>query len=72
MLKERKRNKTRDHNGLINEMFRTEVMGHDMKMALLDILNLIKKCQIVPEILQYANISTICKKKGSRQQLDND
>ena len=43
-----------------------------MKAALLNLLNQIKNDQLMPQSLLYANISSIYKKKGSRQCLEND
>ena len=43
-----------------------------MKIALLSLFNSIKEHQCIPQALQFANISTIFKNKGSKQDLDND
>ena len=72
VLKKLKNNKTRDPHGLINEIFKPGIIGHDLKMALLKLFNSIKNEQRLPKCLQYANITTIWKKKGSKQDLNND
>ena len=71
VLKSLKRNKSRDPHGLLNDLFK-DCLGNDVKMALLALLNEIKKEQKLPKLLQFANITTIWKKKGSRQDLNND
>ena len=72
VLKGLKNNKTRDPHGLINEIFKPGVLGKDLKMAILNLFNSIKKEQKLPKFLQFANITTIYKKKGSRQDMNND
>ena len=67
-----KTNKTRDPNGLINELFRPPVIGKDLLYSILDLVNGVKKEFFVPEQMRLANITTIYKKKGSRQNLEND
>ena len=67
-----KRNKSKDPYGLINEIFRPEVIGNDLKYALLKFFNKIKANIIIPELLQLVNIITIYKGKGSRRELDNE
>ena len=71
VLKSLKRNKSRDPHGLLNDLFK-DCLGNDLKLALLALLNEIKKEQKLPKLLQFANITTIWKKKGSRQDLNND
>ena len=38
-----KKNKSRDHEGLLNDIFRPEVIGEDLKNSLLKMFNKIKK-----------------------------
>ena len=72
VLKRLKLNKTRDPHGLINDIFRPGVIGNDLKLAMLSLFNEIKTTLQIPKILQFSNITTIWKKKGSRQDLEND
>ena len=72
VIKNLKNNKARDPNELVNEIFKSGVMGTSMKNALLHLLNEIKKEQIIPQIFKLANITSLYKKKGSRQCIDND
>ena len=72
VLKKLKTNKTRDPHGLINELFKPGVIGLDLKLAILNLFSGIKLEFFLPNFLQFANITTIYKKKGSRQDLNND
>ena len=72
VLKKLKNNKTRDPHGLINEIFKPGVIGKDLKFAMIDLFNGVKSEFCLPTFLQFANITTIYKKKGSRQDLNND
>ena len=71
-LKSLKNSKSRDPSGLINELFKPPVIGDDLKLALLRLVNGIKNTFIIPPQLQLANVTTIYKKKGSKLDLDND
>ena len=72
VLKKLKKNKSRDPHGLINEIFKPGIIGNDLKLGMVDLFNEIKTTLHIPKMLQYANITTIWKKKGSRQNLEND
>ena len=71
-LKSLKTNKTRDPSGYINELFKYPVIGHDLEIALLSLVNGVKSQFHIPEIMQMANITTIYKKKGPKNLLEND
>ena len=66
-----KKNKSRDPFGFINEIFKPDVAGMDLKLAILSLMNRIKSDQIYPEILEVCNISSIYKRKGSRNDFLN-
>ena len=70
VLKQLKKQKSRDPLGLANEIFRPEVAGDDLKNALLKMMNRIKDEQNFPECLELCNISSIWKKKSSRNDFD--
>ena len=72
VLKSLKNNKTRDPQGLVNEIFKPGIIGEDLKLGILELLNCIKTEQKIPTFMQEANITTIYKKKGSKQDLNND
>ena len=66
VLKYLKKNKAGDALGYINELFRPEVCGENLKLAILKLMNLIKQKQEYPTCLELCNISSIFKKKGSK------
>ena len=66
-----KNNKSRDDEGLINEIFKIGVIGEDLKKSLLLMFNRIKEEQLIPLFMNYANITTV-PKKGSKLLLENE
>ena len=72
VLKKTKNGKARDPDGLVREIFKTDVIGEDLKVSLLTMLNQIKKDGIFPDFMKKANISTISKKNKSRLILKNE
>ena len=72
ILKSLKMNKSRDPNGLINELFSPNVAGSDLKISLLKLMNKIKLTQTIPKILRSPNITSIHKNKGSKKDLENN
>ena len=71
MLKFLKNNKYRDPFGLCNELFKENVAGDDLKIAILKLFNRIKSEQIFPEILQICDITPIYKLKGNKNDFDS-
>ena len=71
VLNHLKKNKSRDPLGYTNEIFRPEVAGKDLKKAILNLMNKIKETQTFPEALEVCNISSIWKRKHSRNDFDN-
>jgi hypothetical protein len=59
VLKYLKKNKARDPHGFCNELFRPEVAGDDLILALLKLMNRIKTDQVFPECMEPCNISRI-------------
>ena len=70
-LNDLKRNKSRDNEGLINEIFKFDVIGENLKLSLLLMFNILKKKKIIAEFLNYANVTTV-PKRGSRMLLINE
>ena len=58
-LKSLKNNKSMDTFGYINELFKPSVIGSDLKLALLNLMNKIKQTQIYPHCLEACNITNI-------------
>ena len=71
-LKALKKNKSRDPNGWINELFKDGVAGYNIKLSLLQIFNKIKEENHIPNFMRLADISTIYKGKGSKKELINE
>ena len=57
VLKQLKTDKSRDPDGYINELFKKSAAGSDLLLGILKIMNMIKKQQIYPTILEKCNIS---------------
>ena len=72
ILKELKNNQCRDPNSLISEIFKEGVIGNDLKVAILDMMNMILETFHIPYELLKADISSIWKRKGSKMELSND
>ena len=68
VLKSLKTNKSRDALGYLNELFKPGVIGDDLKLAILKLMNRIKQKQEYPKCLQLCNISSIFKQKGSQNE----
>ena len=71
-IKGLKNNQSGDPSGIINELFKPEVMGQDLALGIIDLLNGIKAELYIPLLVQLANITTIFKNKGSRLDMKND
>ena len=56
-----KTQRSRDHEGLINEIFKEEVIGSDLKNSILLMFNKIKNKCALPNFMRYATITTITK-----------
>ena len=66
-----KRNKSRDPEGLINELFKTDVIGLNLKNSLLIMFKKLKQQNMIPILMNIANITTV-PKQGSRLELKNE
>ena len=72
VLKGLKKDKSRDPNGWINELFKDGVIGNNLKKSLLCIFNRIKEKNQIPDFVRLADVSTIYKGKGSKSELVNE
>ena len=66
-----KNNKSRDHAGYVNEIFKAEVIGSNLKKSLLLLCNKLKMKNEIPKFMRYSNITTV-HKKGSLTELENE
>ena len=71
VLRKLKNNKSRDPHGLVNELFKEETAGDDLKLAILKLMNRIKEEQLYPKCLELCNISSIWKLKGPRNKFSS-
>ena len=70
-LRDLKRNKSRDFEGLLNEIFKMDVIGSNLKDSLLEMFNSLKLEGLISEFMNFANITTV-PKKGSKILLKNE
>ena len=70
-LADLKDNKARDNDGYINEIFKKNVIGTDLKKSLLLMFNKLKTKQLIAIFMNYANITTV-PKQGSKILLENE
>ena len=65
-IKSLKNNQSRDPLGMINELFKSGIMGTELKSSTLCLMNNVKAQLFVPRNMQLSNFTTIFKNKGSR------
>ena len=70
-LRNLKNNKSRDFEGYINELFKLNVIGDDMKKSLLIMFNKLKKKKLMAKFMNFCNITTV-PKRGSKVDLKNE
>ena len=66
-----KNNKSRDPEGFLNEIFKKNVIGTNLKHSMLLMFNRIRQKRLIPIFLNFTNITTV-PKKGSRLLLQNE
>ena len=72
VLKTLKNNKARDPLGMVKDIFKPGIIGEKLEQSILALMNSIKTECFVQTFMRLANISSIYKKKGSNQDLEND
>ena len=72
VLKDLKKDKARDPNGWINEIFQEGIAGKNLKKSLLILFNRMKLENYFPDFTRLADVSTIYKGKGEKSNLNND
>ena len=70
-LSDLKNNKSRDPEGFLNEIFKKNVIGTNLKHSMLLMFNRIRQKRLIPIFLNIANITTV-PKRGSRLLLVNE
>ena len=71
VLRQLKKNKSRDPLGLANEIFKPKVAGEDLKNGVLTLMNRIKDEQTYPKAMELCNVSPIWKQKGPRNKFSS-
>ena len=61
--------KARDPHGFIDEVFKIDMIGDDMKESLYLMCYKIRDTLEVPELLKYGNITSIYKGKGAKNDI---
>ena len=69
VLSSLKEGKSRDPSGLVCTILKKPVIGTDLKLSLLLMLNRIKETLQVPPFICNSNISSVWKKKGDKMKL---
>ena len=69
-MKDLKNKKSRDPGGLLNELFKMNDIGDDLKKSLLTMLNRLRSERLIPIFMNDVNVTTV-PKKGSRLLLEN-
>ena len=69
VLKHLKNGTSRDPYGYNNELFKNA--GNDLKIATLNIMNMVKTQQKIPKSMQLCNISSLYKNKGPRRKFSS-
>ena len=72
ILNNLKEGKARDPNGWTNDIFTNEVAGKYLKISMLMLLNKMKTENFIPEFIMKADVTTIYKGKGAKNNLEND
>lgn len=57
---------------MINELFKKGVSGSGLKLGVVQLMNTIKSSFFLPDYMQYSDISSIFKLRGSRLDLSNN
>ena len=67
-----KKKKATDPTGLVNELFMIENIGKDLKDSILLMMNAIKNSHQQPEFMSMANVTSLWKGKGSKDDIEHE
>ena len=70
-LRNLKNNKSRDFEGYLNELFKLDTIGDNLKESLLLMFNKLKQKKLIPMFMNICNVTTV-PKKGSKTELKNE
>ena len=71
VLKQLKSGKSKDPFDLPNELFKPNVAGEDLILAITKLMNRIKSDQVFPSMMGLCNVTNLYKNKGSKQHFDS-
>ena len=71
VLKQLKKGKSKDPYNLPNELFRPNVAGDDLILAITKLMNRIKSELIYPKPMNICNVTNLYKNKGLKQNFDS-
>ena len=69
-LSDLKNKKSRDPQGYVNEVFKPDIIGRDLKLSLLFLFNSLKNDNYCPDFMRLSNVTTV-PKSGSKLMLSN-
>ena len=72
VLNHLKAKKATDPTGLVNELFMPQNIGGDLKVSILKMMNKIKSDFQHPAFMNMANITSLWKRKGAKDDIDNE
>ena len=67
-----KKDKARDPNGWLNDIFKEGVAGNDLRKSMLILFNKMRSEKFIPDFVGLADVATIYKGKGEKCSLEND
>ena len=70
-LRNLKSNKSRDFEGYLNELFKLNTIGDNLKESILLMFNKLKQKKLIPMFMNICNVTTV-PKKGSKTKLKNE
>ena len=71
VLKQLKLGKSKDPYKMPNEIFKHDVAGHDLILAITKLMNRMKDELLFPVPMNVCNVTNLFKNKGSKQHFDN-
>ena len=71
VLKNLKMGTSRDPFSYANKLFKKDIAGSNVKLAILTLMNKIKEKQNIPQILLQCNITSLYKNRGPRNRFDS-
>ena len=72
VLNSMKTGKSRDPEGVVRDIFKIDVIGENLKVSLLMMMNKVKETGLMPECMNVVNIASIYKGKGERTDLESE